>query len=1177
MKNPVLPEATRAALLARRGILAIIRSGVAGSVPELFVAILSDGSITGFNSHVDLGTGIRTALGQIVAEELDVPLERVRVMLGDTEWSPNQGPTVASATIQITAVPLRHAAAQARHTLLALASERFGVAVEALKIEAGEVIAGPGNRRVGFGALVAESTILVELDLTTPVKPAEDYRVVGRSVPRVDVAGKATGELVFVHDMRMPGMLHGRVVRPPYAGRDSGAFIGHSLLAVDEQSIAHLPGIVKLVVIHDFIGIVAEREDQAEAAARALPVTWKAFPDLPNLDGPAQAIRANPRTTRKLVDRGDVETALDSAAMRLQRTYIWPYHMHGTIGPSCSVAAFDEAGCLSVWSGTQTSELLRAGLARLLALDIRDIQIVRMETSGSYGATCMDDAGADAALLARAVGRPVRVQLTREQEHMWEPKGSAQLMEVDGGIDASGRLLAYDYQSSYPSNVSPPLALLLTRTTAAQPDVQTAGDRTAVPPYDYPHMRIRIHDMQPIARASFMRGVSAMPTSFAHEAYIDELAELAGADPVAYRLAAMTDERGIDLVREVADRAGWVPHVGARKIVVGGDIVRGQGFAHAVYVHSAWPGTAAAWAAWATDVEVNRATGEVSVTRIVVGQDSGMMINPDGVRHQIEGNVIQSTSRVLKEQVHFDRNAVTSREWGAYPILKFPELPRIDVVMIPRPHDPPLGVGESASVPSSAAIVNAVYDATGVRFHELPLTPERVLAGLGRTRPQPARPPQSAPRRASRWGLLASAAAVLSAGSILWPLKSAIPPIPKPGTDIFAAATIERGRVLAEAGDCAVCHTFEGGSRNAGGRALDTPFGTVYSTNLTPDHATGIGAWSYPAFERAMRLGISRDGRHLYPAFPYTSFTRMTDADLEALYAYLMAQEPVRFEPPQTSLRFPFGTRALLAGWNGLFLKPGAYVADPTRTEAWNRGAYLVESVGHCSACHSPRTALGGEARGAERFGGAMADGWEAPPLAQLSMAPVPWSEAELYTYLRSGASNLHGPAGGPMAPVIDGLRALGDADIRAMAVYLASLAPAAPDGDSERSHAAALAGAGNVALSPVAGLGARLFDGACAVCHAGTAPDRFGAHLPLALNSNVHSVRPDNLIRVILDGMADPANPARGAMPAFRDAFDDRQIAELIRFIRQSQAPNQPAWTNIEAEITRIRALSHS
>ncbi len=323
-----------------------------------------------------------------------------------------------------------------------------------------------------------------------------------------------------------------------------------------------------------------------------------------------------------------------------------------------------------------------------------------------------------------------------------------------------------------------------------------------------------------------------------------------------------------------------------------------------------------------------------------------------------------------------------------------------------------------------------------------------------------------------------------------------------------------------------------------------------------------------------MRLGISRDGRHLYPAFPYTSFTKMSDADIEALYAYLMAQKPVRSAPPPTALAFPFGMRPLLAGWNGLFLKPGAYMADPARPADWNRGAYLVESAGHCSACHSPRNALGAEKQGAERFGGAMAEGWEAPPLATLSRAPVPWSEAELFTLsARTGASDLHGPAGGPMAPVIAGLRALGDGDVRAMALYLASLAPAEPDAEAESRQAASLARTGDAALAPVAGLGGRLFDGACAVCHAGAAPELFGARLPLALNSNVHSARPDNLIRVILDGMADP--PIRHAARCRPSAtvFDDRQLAELVSFIRRTQAPGEPAWNDLDAGIARIRA----
>ena len=600
----------------------------------------------------------------------------------------------------------------------------------------------------------------------------------------------------------------------------------------------------------------------------------------------------------------------------MPRTYIWPYQMHGSIGPSCAVADVREDQ-VRVWSGTQNPHILRADLALLLQRPDSEIDVIRMEAAGCYGRNCADDVSADAVLLSRAVGRPVRVQLTREQEHAWEPKGTAQLMDVKGGLRADGSVAGYDFATRYPSNGAPTLALLLTGTIAPVPAVFEMGDRTAIPPYDYDAMRVVAHDMPPIVRASWLRGVSALPNTFAHESYIDELATEAGVDPIEYRLRYLKDPRAIDLVNAVAKRADWTPRPRWKEPVADGDIVRGRGFAYALYVHSKFPGFGAAWSAWIADVAVNKSTGDVSVTRVVAGQDSGLMINPDGVRHQIHGNVIQSTSRALMEEVSFDRNAVTSREWGAYPIITFPDVPKIDVLMLPRPDQPPLGVGESASVPSAAAIANAIFDATGVRFRELPFTPERILAGLrGEQSATPAALPRPAPGAtdlasahwqpnpfARRRGILASAAALVAAAigiaAAVLPWRS-IAPIARPDASVYSAATIARGRQLAALGDCAVCHTAVNGVINAGGRALETPFGIIYSTNITPDAETGIGAWSYPAFERAMRDGIHRDGRHLYPAFPYTHFAKTTDADLQALYAYLMAQSPVRAEGPAT-------------------------------------------------------------------------------------------------------------------------------------------------------------------------------------------------------------------------------------------------------------------------------------
>src|SRR5437660_1797635 len=714
----------------RAGSLSVVRSpasGVKGEF-ETFIKITAEGSVTAFNGHVDLGTGIRTALAQIVAEELDVSFARVVVVLGDTSRVPNQGATIASETIQITAVPLRNAAAQARHFLIARAAERLELSMEDLSIEDG-LIRGKDNRSVSYGELIAGETIRLELADDVQVKAVHAYTIVGQSVPRTDLPAKATGELVYVHDVRVPGMLHGRVVRPPYAGVDAGDFVGTSLIAVDEASVRDIPGLVAVVRIADFVGVIAEREENAVKAAAQLKVSWKPTPTLPDLKDIETALRANPSTPRTLIDKGDVDAAIAAAAKPMPRTYVWPYQMHGSIGPSCAVADY-QGDRITVWSGTQNPHILRADLALLVERPETEIEVIRLEAAGCYGRNCADDVTADALLLSRAAGRPVRVQLTREQEHAWEPKGTAQLMDANGGLNADGSVAGYDFATRYPSNGAPTLALLLTGRIAPAPEVSQMGDRTAIPPYDYNHMRVVANDMPPIVRASWLRGVSALPNTFAHESYIDELATEAGVDPIEYRLRYLKDGRAIDLVNAVAERAGWEPRSVWQEKQAEGDVVHGRGFAYALYVHGPFPGKPAAWSAWIADVAVNKATGDVSVTRVVAGQDSGLMINPDGVRHQIHGNVIQSTGRALMEEVSFDRNSVMAREWGAYPIIKFPDIPRIDVLMLPRQDQPPLGVGESASVPSAAAIANAIFDATGVRFRELPFTPERILKGL---------------------------------------------------------------------------------------------------------------------------------------------------------------------------------------------------------------------------------------------------------------------------------------------------------------------------------------------------------------------------------------------------------------------------------------------------------------
>ncbi|WP_176080300.1 xanthine dehydrogenase family protein molybdopterin-binding subunit [Paraburkholderia tropica] len=752
----------RSELLARASCLTVVRQpappvkpapGQPGSlssfvpeVPEVFVAVLDDGRILAFNGHVDLGTGIRTSLAQIVAEELDVPAARVAMQLGHTAATPNQGPTIASASIQISATPLRCAAAQARLALLELAAKHFGAPVDALATDNAEVFFAdadhantgdkPGDtRRVSFAQLVAGRRIALDLDLKVAVKDPSTYRVIGKSSPRVDIPAKATGALTFVHDMRVPGMLHGRVVRPPYHGIDSGAFVGKLLEHVDRESVAHVPGLRAVVVSGDFVGVVCEREEQAIRAARELRVTWKPMPALPSLDDPGAAILAAPATRRPLLEEGDVDAARTApGALTLTRTYVWPYQMHGSIGPSCALADYREpgAGRITVWSGTQNPVSLRYDLATLMGRDEADIDIVRMEAAGCYGRNCADDVCGDALLLSRAVQAPVRVQLTRADEHAWEPKGTGQVVEVTGTVSREGRMTGYDFRTRYPSNDAPLLAALLTGVVPGeQPRVFEMGDRTAVSPYVSENRRFVCEDLAPLVRSSWFRGVSALPNSFAHDAFADELAAQAGVDPLDFRLRHLQDARAAELLEAVAQRAGWEARVTRAALPNNTERhARGRGIAYARYVHSRFPGFGAAWSAWVVDLVVDRVTGEVRVERLTVGQDTGTMVNPDGVRHQIHGNVIQVLSRSLKERVRFADGKVASREWGSYPILTFPELPAVDVVLMPRQGEPPMGAGESASVPGPAALANAIFDATGVRFYAPPFTPDTIRAGL---------------------------------------------------------------------------------------------------------------------------------------------------------------------------------------------------------------------------------------------------------------------------------------------------------------------------------------------------------------------------------------------------------------------------------------------------------------
>jgi nicotinate dehydrogenase subunit B len=1119
------------------------------SGPATFLQIDATGLVTGFNGHVDLGTGIGTALAQIVAEELDMPLDRVRIVLGDTVRTPDQGATIASETIQVAAVPLRHAAAQLRHFLLGRAALRLNAPLHELRLEAGRILWRDGLTTLD--ALVRGCDIAMRLDRTLPLKDPADYRVVGHPIGRLDLPAKVTGTFSYIQDLRTEGMLHGHVIRPPYAGRDSGDFVGQSLIAVDESSVACMPGLVAILREGDFLGVIAETAEQAQQIARAMVAHWRIPPPIPDLGaGLADSLKNAPSTPRLVDASGDFGHGLAGCGIRMARRYVWPYHLHGSIGPSCAVADWN-GGSPIVWSGTQNPHLLRTDLALLVGLPEDSIEIRRLQAAGCYGRNCADDVCGDALLMARAVGQPVRVQLTRAQENLWEPKGAGQLMEVEGGIGVDGDIGAYSMDSWYPSNRGPNLALLLTGRVPPEPHHARMGDRTIVPPYRIPNKRITCHDIAPIVRAAWMRGVSALPNTFAHESFVDELAYEAGEDPVAFRLRHLDDPRQADLVRRTAEAGGWQPRKGPQ-LRRQGRMAYGQGFAYATYVHGTFPGTAAASAAWVCDVAVDTETGEVTLSRVFVGQDQGLVINPDGVRAQIHGNVIQTASRTLREEVTFDAISPRPKSWANYPIQTFDETPRIETMLVERPGDPALGVGESAAVPAAAAIANAIFDATGVRLREVPFTPERIrheLAEAGyRVAALPAAPRLRWQERLLRRPLTRAAAALgaLTVGALALPIHPAIAPSPAPAAGSFSEALIAQGRQVFAAGDCAVCHTAEGGLRNAGARPIETPFGTVYSTNLTPDAETGLGLWSFEAFDRAMRRGISRDGTNLYPAFPYTAFAKIAPDDMFALYAYLQTLPAINAKTPRARMLPGANLRPVNAVWNMLYLDPKPLSPDPAQSEAWNRGRYLVEAAGHCSACHSPRDLLGAERPG---MAGAFVDGWYAPALAGAEPSRRGWSEAALYAYLRTGNAPGIASASGPMGEVVEGLTALPDADIRAMAHYLTSLATPAPIRAVEQAM-------------PAPGPGARIFRAACASCHEPGLPGALtAAQVSLSQSAAIRAPGPQALTTVIRDGISAPLELPLRDMPGFAEELNDSDLSELTAYLRARYAPDLPAW----------------
>ncbi len=631
---------------------------------DAWLAVAADGAVTLFTGKVEIGTGVSTALAQIVAEELDVRVERVGVIQGDTERTPNQGYTAGSKTIQQGGPPIRQAAAEARRTLVGLAAARLGVMPEQLGVDDGVVaLRGDAARRVTYAELIGGRRFERAVSTSTPTKRPGEYRVVGTSVARVDIPGKVTGAPSYVHDLRLPGMLHARVVRPPT--------IGATVESIDASSVREVPGHVRVIREANFIGVVAERAEQAIRAAQVLKVTWRESATLPDIADLHREIRAARTTDKTVSSRGDITAGFAGAVRTIAATYEWPFQMHASLGPSCSVADVTDERA-TIWCSSQGVFGLRGSLAKLLNRPAERIHLVFAEGAGCYGHNGADDVAADAALLSRAVGRPVRVQWMRHDEHAWEPKGPAMVMQARGAVDGNGRAVAWEYEVWSPTHSTRPRG--------------NAGETLSTCPFGsrpsagWEHLRTR----SPTSRSSMswqrspgpIRWISACATCA-----ISVPSTSCEPRPASRPGSLVLGRRGAPRIPLPAAAASPTRNTRTRT--------------------PTWP-----WSpTW-------RSTGARA-------------------RNQIEGNVVQTISRTLKEEVRFDRRRVTSLDWQSYPLLRFSEVPdAIEITLIDRRDQPSVGAGEPAACPVPAAIANAVFAATGVRLRRVPFTPERVKEAL---------------------------------------------------------------------------------------------------------------------------------------------------------------------------------------------------------------------------------------------------------------------------------------------------------------------------------------------------------------------------------------------------------------------------------------------------------------
>ncbi|CAN5641039.1 molybdopterin-dependent oxidoreductase [soil metagenome] len=689
---------------------------------DRWVEIRTDGVVEVRTGKVEIGQGITSALAQIAAEELDVDYGRIRMIPADTGRSPNEGVTAGSRSTMDGGGALRQACAEVRDAFLRAAARRLNASVGELFVLDGTIHRKASNESATYWELSDEVDLTRDADGRTSPKRADQLTLVGKPLPRLDLPDKVAGAGVYVHDLELPGMLHGRVVRPPSYRAVLKAF--------DGKRIEMMPGVRAVVRDGHFFGVVAAREEQAVAAAAALAkcATWHEAADLPDVDAMPAFLRSQPSKAKILSEKGVLQHA--HHAHTVTASYSRPFLAHASIGPACAVARV-QAGAVEVWSQSQSIHPTRLDIAKTLGVAPDTITVRHVQGAGCYGHNAADDAALDAVLLARAVeGHPVRLQWSHEDELSWSPFGPAMVVDMNGTVDDAGRIVDWRHELwSNPHIARPGLQespSLLAAWHLDQPFAQPPGidalpgvlptsERNAVPIYDFPNQRVVLNALERLpVRTGTLRAIGGFLNTFAVECFMDELAHATGVDPVELRLKHLSDERAIAVIKAVRERSALSSR--PRR-----DGAHGMGLGFARYSNEA------AYAAVVVEVEAGET---IKVVRAVAAVDCGRTINPDGVSNQVEGGIVQAVSWVLKEQVRFDRTRITTRTWDDYPILRFSEAPPVEVSIIDRPDEPSLGIGEAVAGPVAAAIANAVFDAISVRVRDLPLTRERMLAAI---------------------------------------------------------------------------------------------------------------------------------------------------------------------------------------------------------------------------------------------------------------------------------------------------------------------------------------------------------------------------------------------------------------------------------------------------------------